>query len=255
MLRDTSIPLNQAAFAAAIIAIGACGLVAADFVAAWQPVPHGIPARQLLVYVCAVGCLVAGAGLLWRRSSPKASCALLAAFLFWMVAFRLPVIFRAPTAAVSYESWGECAVMVAATWMIFALGADHHSWRPFAYASGTRGVRIARSIFGLALVAFGVAHFVYVQDTAALVPSWLPAHAGWVYVTGITYVAAGAAMLAGVVPRTVATLAALQMGLFTVLIWIPAVLSRHADVSQWSELLDSWALASGAWVMAGSRAR
>lgn len=246
---------SQAAFAMAVIAIGVCGLAAADFVAAWQPVPPRMPAREALAFGCAVLCLAAGAGLLWPRGAVRASGVLLVAFLLWMIGFRLPAILHSPSAAVAYESWGECAVLVAATWVIFARGTDGQSRQLLGFAAGARGARIASAIFGLALVAFGVAHFAYVRDTAALVPSWLPAHAGWVYVTGFAYVAAGLATLANVAARTAALLAALQMGVFTALVWIPVVVTGHADLSQWSELLDSWALAAGAWVVADSLAR
>ena len=247
-----TVSLDQAVFAAAIMAIGACGLIAADFIAAWQPVPHNLPARETLAYLCAVGCLAAGGGLLWRRGAAIASCVLIAAFLLWMIVFRLPAIMRAPAAAVSYESWGECAVMVAASWMIFARCADHRSRQWIRLATGERGVRIAHMLLGLALIAFGVAHCAYVRETAALVPSWLPAHVAWVYFTAVTYIAAGAAVLAGVAVKPATALSAWQMGLFTALIWVPAVAANHAGISQWSELLDSWALAAGAWVVAAS---
>jgi uncharacterized membrane protein len=252
MRRVASFEVSQWALAVAIIAIGVCGLAVGDFVAAWQPVPKALPAREPLAFLCAAGCIAAGAALPWARGAAFASGALLAAFLLWMVMFRVPAIFQAPTAAVSYESWGECAVMVAAAWLIRSRSAAKPASPWLAFIVGARGKRVARSIFALALIAFGIAHFAYARDTAALVPTWLPAHAGWVYLTGTTYVAAGLAILAGLVARPAAILAAWQMGLFTVLVWIPAVVDGHPDASQWSELLDSWALAAGAWVVAAS---
>jgi uncharacterized membrane protein YphA (DoxX/SURF4 family) len=71
-----------------------------------------------------------------------------------------------------------------------------------------------------------------------------------VYVTGASYVAAGVALLAGVCTRLAAALAAAQMGLFTLLVWLPYVIDSPHDLGQWSELLDSAALAAAAWVVA-----
>ena len=60
---------GHASFAATMIALGIIGLVQGDFTPIWAGVPKGVPAREVLAYLCAVVSLLTGIGLLWRRSA------------------------------------------------------------------------------------------------------------------------------------------------------------------------------------------
>lgn len=243
--------ISHAIFAATFIAFGICGLIAADFTPIWQPVPTDIPARAVLAYLCTFVSLACGIGLLWRRTAAAAARWLLAYLLLWMLVFKAPGIFHAPLVEVSYESCGETAVIVAGAWVLYASLATAWDKRRLDFACGDRGQRAANFLFGLALVAFGLSHFAYAKQTAALVPAWLPWHFAWAYFFGCTYLAAGAAMLVGVYARLAAALSVVQMGLFTLLVWAPFLMTGPS-ADQWSEFVVSWSLTASAWVVADS---
>ena len=231
-------------FAVTMIGLGIVGLVSGHFTPTWAGVPAGLPARAALAYVCALVSLGCGAGLLWSRSAAVATRVLLAFFALWFVFFRIPPVFQDPASSGNWWACGETAVMSAAAWMLYAgLNAG--------VATGDQGRRIARLLYGLGLIPFGIAHFTYLDRTVSLVPGWLPWHLAWAYVTGGAFIAAGLGVASGVLARLAATLSTLQMGLFTLLVWVPIILASPS-ASDWSEFIQSWTLTAAAWVVAES---
>lgn len=244
--------VGHAVFAATFVALGIVGLINGDFGAVWQPVPKGLPAREALAYLCAFISLATGVGLFWQRTAALAARVLLVSQLLWLLLFKLRFIITGPLVPVSYETNAETAVLVAGAWVLYAWFAADWDRQHVGFAVGDKGVRIARVIYGLSLIIFGMAHFAYAQLTASLVPAWLPGHLAWAYVTGATYIAAGVAVLIDKYASLAAVLAALQIGLFTLLVWVPVVVKGNVQASQWVEFVVSWVLTAAAWVMADS---
>ena len=121
-----------------------------------------------------------------------------------------------------------------------------------------RGLRVARVVFGLTCVFYGSSHFNYADYTASMVPTWLPSRLGFAYFTGLSYMAAGVAIILGILPRLAATLVAIMMSLFGLLVWVPSFFAHPKPSwatplrNEWSELEVNLLLAAAAWIVADS---
>jgi uncharacterized membrane protein len=243
---------GHAAFAATMIALGIMGLVTGDFVQIWQPVPKWVPGHAIVAYLCALLSLGCGIGLLWRRSALVASRVLFASLLIWLLVLRLPNLFyQTPLVLVAW-TFGSTAVMVAGAWVLYIWFAGERDRSRFGFVTDARGLRVARTLYGLSLIPFGLAHFMYLDATTVLIPSWLPWHVAWAYLTGATFIAAGLAVSVGVFARLAATLSTLQLALFGLIVWVPRVVAGTLNDFQRGEVITTCALTAGAWVVAES---
>jgi len=256
-VRDSNGPIRiaspgHAAFAATMIGLGLMGFVTRAFSQIWQPVPKWVPGRTALALLCALISLGAGIGLLWRRSALAASRVLLVALLIWLLVLRLPNLFYEHPLVLVAWTFGSTAVMVSGAWVLYIWFAQERDPAHPGLLAGAMGLRIARTLYGVSLIPFGLAHFMYLDATTVLIPTWLPGHVAWAYLTGAAFIAAGLAVSVGVLGSPAATLSTLQMGLFTLIVWVPRMVAGTVTDFQRGEFISSCALTAGAWVVADS---
>ena len=241
-------------FAIGMIGLGVLALVYADFALVWQPVPQWIPGRTALAYASGLLMLFTGAGLLFRRTV-KWSVRILFPYLIVWLLLKVPALFVAPQMEAVWLGVGELGVLLAGGWMLFARLADLREGSPLAFIAGENGVRIARYLFAISLIPIGLSHLIYTKETAELVPRWLPYRTGWAYLTGIGQMACGAGVLFSIVPRVAATIEASMLSLFTLLVWIPAIVAAPKARLSWTAFFISWAITAGAWAVARNMVR
>jgi len=222
-------------YAASLVALGVMGFQQKEFGLVWTAVPDAMAYRPALLFVCAALSFGAGVGLLLPRLAAAAARVLVVAFALWIAFVRVPLVVHDPSSPGAWWLCGETAAMLAGASVL----------------SGGRGLAIARVLYGLGLVAFGVGHFTFLERTAGMVPRWLPGHVGWAYFTGGAMIAAGIAIIVRVLPRTAAVLVALELTLFTVIVWGPTLFPRPS-ADQWNEFVDSCVLTGVAWIVAES---
>ena len=239
-------------FAATMIAIGIMGLVSGGFAPIWGVVPNTLPHRELLAYLCTSVSLATGIAMFAKRIASQAALVLLIYLIIWTALFKFPFILHAPLVEGSYQTCGENVVLIAGSWALYASLASNRETGLARFMASEGGLRICYALYGLALIAFGFSHFVYLNLTAPLVPQWLGAPVFWAYLTGCLYLVSGLAILTRIALRSGATLAAVEITAITFLVWGTMVAQGHMSTFNWEESVVSWALTAAAWVVATS---
>jgi uncharacterized membrane protein YphA (DoxX/SURF4 family) len=244
-------------FAQVLFAIASASL--AIFSLAYGNAPAGqsaLPWREAWVYGSALVVLAASAGLLFPRTA-LTSALVIGAYQVIRAVIHAQPIFSKPLGVDAWYGFCETLTALVGAWILYAM-LRGQSRAPETPVSGERAVRTAQVLFGLCCVFYGWSHFAYADYTASMVPAWLPGRLGLAYFTGLGHIAAGAAIVVGILPRLAATLEALMMSLFGLLVWAPSFFAQPRPQwatppqNQWSELVVTLLLAASAWVVAAS---
>jgi uncharacterized membrane protein len=236
-------------FSIGMIGLGILALIYGDFALVWQPVATWIPGRTGLAYASGLIMLLGGIGLLFRTTATASARILFPYLIIWLL-LKVPALIVAPQMEAVWLGFGELAVLLAGGWVLFARLSGLPERSILSFAAGENGIRIARILFAISLIPIGLSHIVYVKETAALVPPWLPFRTGWAYLTGIGQIACGLGVLFSPYPRLAAAAEAGMLSLFTLLVWGPAILASPATRLPWTAFFISWAITAAAWLVA-----
>jgi uncharacterized membrane protein YphA (DoxX/SURF4 family) len=251
-----SVGLGRGLCAAAAAGVAVLSLTYRDFSPMWESVPLSIPGRETWVYACGLLLLLAGAGLCFARTALPSALMIGAYQVAWAVASTPPILSK-PLGVDAWYGLFEALTSLAGTGILYALLRWHarESRMPIA---AERAVRAAQVVFGLSCIFYGWSHFAYAHYTAGMVPAWLPWRLGFAYFTGLGHIAAGIGIVTGILPRLAATLEAIMMSLFGLLVWMPSLFAlpppewATPPKNQWSEIVVNLLLAASAWIVAAS---
>lgn len=215
------------------VGLGVIGLLSADFALNWQPVPRELPFRETLAYLSAAWVLAGGFAILLPRTSRAGALALAALFALWVLLAHGPQVAARPANLAAWLGVAEIGALTLAGLI--------------AAQPGTAAV--ARRLFGLCCLVFGASHFVYAQVTASMVPPWLPQPLFWAYLTGAGHLAAGVALLSGVIARLATALLAAMFAVFVLALHLPRVIATPDSRPEWTMLCVALALTGAALIV------
>jgi len=237
--------LGQGIFALSFAVLGALGIGLHGFASVWPLLPKAIAWHDTLTTIFAGMLLASGIALLIPGTAGTSALVLAGMLLIRLLLLQVPPIAAHPLVEATWEDLSEGLAQLAGAWTIYSM-----TWP--AGRTNSTGVRAGQILFALALPAIGVSHFLYLGQTAPLIPSWLPFHVPLAYFTGAAHIAAGIGILFCVLPRLAATLEAVMVSLFTLLVWVPMVIAAPSTLANWAELCISAAISGSAWAVAAS---
>jgi hypothetical protein len=243
--------LGRYVLGAAAVATGIVNLAFGAFDPAEEPiqawvnnVPHG-----LFPDLVAISLIVGGAAILSKAVHWGA--ALLAICYLLFAAFCMPRLYTAP----HYLGWphaigaavgvGQNFVVAAAATILYASAASRSSSRLEKLAE------IARWVFGLSTITFGLGHFAGMGSVAGMVPKWMPMGGSfWTIVTGVAFVLAGIAILSGLLDILAARLLGLMLLIFSAFTLLPLLFAYPHDHGAWGVNVYNLAAVGATWVLA-----
>jgi uncharacterized membrane protein len=247
-------------FAIGSSGLGVLCLFYGGFAPQWQSVPPWFPWPEGLAYASGAVLLAGGIGLLFEGTAARCALALTAYQLIWVLVRGAGVVPHV-TSIGRWQGFCEALALMIGSWILRASLVRAGDPLRVELLDGERAMRVARFLFGVSCVVFGLAHFAYADFTAEMIPRWFPARLWLAYLTGACHMAAGLAIISSFFARLAATLEALMLGSFVLLVHLPSVALAPppkwapSPQIQWTELVLAWALAASAGIVATSLRR
>jgi uncharacterized membrane protein len=243
--------LGHALFAIGMFAFAVLCYVWASPILGLESLPAWLPEQLLWTYLVAA-ILGLAAITLFAKAFARAAATVLAAMLtLWVLFFHVPGLLTQLHSGNEWTSAFETLALSAAAWILAAAlsraahGADR--WDNALQRLATFG----RYAFGVSLPVFGVLHFIYSGYVSSVIPTWIPYPLFWAYFTGLAHIAAGLAILSGVMARWAATMLGIMFGSWVLILHIPRVIAHPHTQAEWTSLFVATALCGGAWLVAG----
>jgi hypothetical protein len=223
----------------AAIGFGICALVWHDF-AAFGDLPH----RRILIYIAATIEILGGVAVQWPKTT-RIGAISLGSIYFLFALLGVPLILAHPLVYNGYGNFFEQLSLASGAMILYT------SSRPVASARTTRLAHIGYYSFTICVASFALEQLFYLPETASLVPKWIPpGQVFWAITTTIAFALAAIALLTGFMAQLAAQLITAMIVGFELLTWLPILFAHPHSFFNWSESMETLAIAASAWMVA-----
>lgn len=237
------IQLGRHVFGLAVISYGVISLAWQEF-GVWQQIPSLGAHREVLGCVAAAVEILGGLAIQWRRTARTGGIAVSILFLVFAL-IGVPSIVAGPRV---YNNWGnffEQFSQAMGAFMVYAaVGRSDLGHSP-------RTGRIGYLLLGICVMSFAVSQFIYLRVTASLVPKWIPpGQVFWAIATTVAFALAAIALITNRLTLLASRLLTAMLLGFNLLVWLPICFGEPHKFFNWSENVETLAIAGAAWIVA-----
>src|SRR5437879_7516211 len=235
--------LGRHVFGLAALAFGLITLVWHDY-KDWDQLRYILNAVDgpVFVYAAAAAWIFGGAAIQFHRTAKVGAAVLGAVYLVFALTY-VPRIIATPQI---YDRWGnffEQFSLVIGAAIVYARLSS--AWAPKTLS------RIGCILLGVSAASFAIEQAIHLDFTASLVPKWLPpSQMFWAVTTTIAFALAAAALLTNRMALLATRLLTAMLVIFGLLVWVPLLLSDAHSHGNWSETVETFAIAGVAWILA-----
>jgi uncharacterized membrane protein len=241
---NTLLRSGRAIFAFAIAALGAENVVRAHDANSIPALPF-LPPVPWLAVLFGILWIACGVGLLFERWLRPSACTLGVTYIFWTLVHVLQQYIARPgdmglrTVVLEPLSLASIALLLPGT-------AATPNWLSIT----------CRAVVAVAMIVFGIDHFIGIVFIGSLLPDWIPLHLFWVGFFGMVFIACGIGIGLGVLERWSWIGIGTMFAIWVITLHVPRTLGFYSipgaisDPNEWSSLFIAIGLWGGPWAMA-----
>ena len=248
---NRSFHFGRMIFATAMVGLAVQCMLRGNAVPALEPVSSS-SSLPLIGWITGVVLFAAAVATLVRSTAYYGAAVIAAMLLLWELLLHAPALASAPGDGGEWTGALETLALGGAALLLFGLMKVTAGYEREPELVAKRASTIGRIMYGVAMPAFGVLHFIYFAYVASVIPSWIPAHLFFAYATGVAHIASGLGILTGVFSRVAAYCTAAMFGSWVLIVHAPRVLAHLHAPSEWTSMLIALGMCGGALLIASA---
>jgi len=246
-------------FGIAIAGMGLLTIYYGDFPYMLIPPKHSwIPGLALIAYAFGILLFLAGACIVFGKKTRPVSLllggVLLLIFCFYFIPYQLMV----SSNYMHFGDWENAAKELTLAGGAFVIAGcfSEKNESPLIRLLSTL-ISFGAILFSITIISFSIDHYLYAKEAADYVPSWIPHHLFWIYVTGTALFASGLAIILKIKRELAATLLGTMIFTWVIVLHVPRILVSPVIYlgSEIASTLIALAYSGIAFVIAGQSAK